>query len=158
MSLKDIIEKVNNSSDIYEAICDLVPNEDFLYTSDLINQIDLAKTKGDSSLLETILSIASRDGLNGIYTKVLCNLLNESWHHSQEDIAMMLEEIKDPESVNCLYTASLIIPWHDDGRSLAKKCIWALKAINTPEALNALKLLAKSKDPIISEVALQQLG
>ena len=43
------------------------------------------------------------------------------------------------------------------GMALAKKCMWAMSAVNTAEAIKKLKLLQKSNDPIIKENASFQL-
>jgi len=135
----------------------LTPNG-YSFTAELIEAIREAQESEDDGLLEDILIAASRDGLNEKYTKVLCALLKDDWHYCQEDIIMMLEEIKAPESVNCIYEAALNIPDYDDGRSLAKKCIWALGAINTAEAKEMLILLTASDDPIVKEAASMQLN
>ena len=108
-------------------------------------------------MLDILLIIASRDGLDKTYSPVLCKLLFEEWHFSQEDIVMMLEDIKDPNSIESLFNAALKIPGHDDGRSLAKKCIWTLKAINTKSAIEKIILLSHSDDEIIRKNAILNL-
>ena len=70
---------------------------------------------------------------------------------------MLLEEIKDPNSVDCLYTTCLTIPEYDENRSLAKKCVWALGAINTPGSKEKLQKLSTSLDLIIKKAAIKQL-
>ena len=70
-----------------------------------------------------------------------------------EDIVMMFEDIKDPDSIPCIYETSLKVSDFVD----AKKCIWALGAINTVDAREKLKLIAGSNDPEIREAALLKL-
>jgi hypothetical protein len=74
---------------------------------------------------------------------------------------MALQRLKDPDTVDCLYRAALkAFPYldYDESHSLAVKYIWALRAINTPHAIEELKLLAKSDNPIISENAVRLLN
>ncbi len=110
-----------------------------------------------SNELSCILAIIYRDGADKDYTDILLSLLDEKWHTSEEDIVNVLEIIKDPRSINKLYDLAINVPNYDDMRALAKKCMWALKAINTVESFEKLKLLKKSKDPIIKENATFQL-
>jgi HEAT repeat protein len=63
----------------------------------------------------------------------------------------MLGEIKDPSSIEALYTRALDIPSYDDGRSIAKKCIWALVAIDTEGSWEKIKSLKALKDPVIDD-------
>jgi hypothetical protein len=83
--------------------------------------------------------------------------LPETWHHSAEDIVMQLKKIQDPTSVDLLYRTALAIPAYDEGRSLAKKCIWALGAINVSQAREKLQLLSSMGDWIIEEAATREL-
>ncbi|MDQ1088913.1 HEAT repeat domain-containing protein [Siphonobacter sp. SORGH_AS_1065] len=96
-------------------------------------------------------------GADEDYTDILLHLLDEKWHISEEDIVSVLEFIKDPKSVDKLYEVAVDVPDYDEMRALAKKCIYALGAVNTPEAIQKLKLLEESDDPIIKENATFQL-
>nr|WP_067059893.1 hypothetical protein [Mucilaginibacter sp. L294] len=84
-------------------------------------------------------------------------LLDEKWHISEEDIVDILEMIKDPDSVDKLYEVAVDVPEYDEMRALAKKCMWALFAINSPKSVEKLFLLKELNDPIISENAEFQL-
>jgi|GEM_PF-4595722 len=154
MTLQEFLENTKG----YDPYLSLDNNsKPFLYTNQIINAINVASDNRDEEKLELLLFAADWDGLDNSYTKLFCELVVADWHFSQEDIAMMLEEIKDPISVECLYIAALNIPDHDDGCSLAKKCIWALGSINTSPAIEKLKLLAGNNNYIISEVAKMEL-
>lgn len=158
MVIREIIRRAERSSMPFAAYVEKLPKNAFLNTKDIINEIKNAIIAKDGGLIECLIILAWQDGLNQEYTQVLCELLAEDWHESAEDIAMMLEEIRDPLSVESLYERALKIPEYDDGRSLAKKCIWALKAINTEQAMEKLILLTHSADHIISEAAANQLS
>jgi hypothetical protein len=157
MNLEDILLQLESSTDYYETMEKLLPPKKFYFTKILIDEIKLALEKRKDEILEYLLFIAYWDGLDNGYTQLLCTLLLEKWHHDQETIAKMLEDIKDNSSVDCLYTAAIDIPDFDDGRALAKKCMWALAAINTDDAKHKLLLLAKHEDTIVREFALERL-
>ncbi len=152
----EYINKLRNTFASQEYL-QLIPNLTYSYTTAIIKEISIAVSDRDSEFLESLLLVAIRDGLSKEYTLTLCGLLTEDWHYSQEDIALMLEEIQDERSVECLYDASINVPDYDDGRSLAKKCIWALGAINTPAAIEKLNALSHSQDSIIRESSIEQL-
>lgn len=117
---------------------------------------DNVANKNEKGLANT-LAVIFYDGADSDYTDILLHLLDEKWHISEEDIISVLELIKDPKSVDKLFEVALDVPDYDDMRAIAKKCIWALSAINTPEAIQKLKLLEKVDDPIIKENATFQL-
>jgi hypothetical protein len=114
-------------------------------------------TNKDEKGLANTLAVLCNDGADSDYTDILLQLLDEKWHISEEDIISVLELIKDPKSVNKLYEVALDVPDYDEMRAIAKKCIWSLSAINTPEAVQKLKLLTKVDDPIIKENAIFEL-
>ena len=158
MNLQEIIQELRDtSSSLIKIIEKFVSKNSFQYQKDIIKQVHFARDHQDELLLELLVLVAWKDGVNNEYSDIFCKLLNEDWHYSRENIALMLKDIKDESTVKCLYSGALNIPEFDDFRSLAKKCIWALAAINTEEAKQKLYLLSRHEDPIISEVALQQL-
>ena len=153
MTLSDIIAGEEKTTLSFHDYIQVIPENRFRYTQDILQKISEAEANDDYWLLETLLSIASHDGLNKDDTRVLIHLLSQRWHHSHEDIAMMLEEIKDPSSVDSLYKRALDIPDYDDGRSMVKKCIWALVSINTDESWEKIKAIKEElNDPIVDSV------
>lgn len=114
-------------------------------------------TNKDEKGLAATVAVLYWDGADRDYTSILLQLLDEKWHKSEEDIISVLEIIRDPGSVDKLFEAALNVPDYDDMRAIAKKCMWALSAINTPESIQKLKLLEKVDDPIIKENATFQL-
>lgn len=96
-------------------------------------------------------------GVDKDFTEILLNLLEEDWHLQEENIVELLGIIKDPRSIDKLYELAINIPDYDDMRALAKKCMWALSAIGTPNAKEKLCLLAKNDDGIIKENAIFQI-
>lgn len=153
---KFITEAENTALPILDYI-KKIPNNKLLYSTEIISFIDKVRVNKNEHLLESVLLIARHDGLSYAYTPILCTLLQEDWHYSQEDVVMMLEEIKDPSSIEPLYKTAIAIPDFDDGRSLAKKCIWALGTIATTESIRRLTQLSHSEDEIIREIAFLEL-
>jgi len=94
------------------------------------------------------------------FSDILRKLIEADWHFTHEDIASIFQELKLPETVECLYKAALKqfeYLEYDEFFALAVKCIWALGAIKTDAAKEKLKLLARSDNEIISRNALAQL-
>lgn len=95
------------------------------------------------------------------YADVLCSLLKETFHFRHEDVVLLLQKMKNPRTVDCIYDRALVIPEYmdyDDSYSLARKCIHALGDINTEESKAKLVLLSNSTIPVISEKAKKQLS
>ena len=111
----------------------------------------------DAKGLANTIAVICNDGADKDYTEILLALLDEKWHTSEEDIITALELIKDPKSIDKLYQVAENVPEYDDMRAVAKKCIWAISSIGTPEAIQKLKMLEHSADPIIRENAIFQL-
>lgn len=92
--------------------------------------------------------------------QILCDLLKEHWHYQHENILIMLQELKDPKSVDFIYqTAKTKYEYleYNDCYSLIIKCCWALGDINTNESLEKLKQLSQSNNEIIKDAAIEQL-
>ncbi|WP_374950992.1 HEAT repeat domain-containing protein [Mucilaginibacter sp.] len=111
----------------------------------------------DQNGLSATLAVIYYDGGDQDYTDILLNLLDQKWHILIEDIVEVLGKIKDPKTVNKLYEVAINVPDWDEMRGLAKKCMWALSAIGTPEAIKKLEQLQSMDDWIIKENATFQL-
>ena len=107
--------------------------------------------------LSSTLAIIYSDGVDKDYTDILLALLDQKWHILIEDVVEVIGLTKDPKAINKLYEVAINVPDYDEMRALAKKCIYALVLINTPEAIEKLRILEKSDDPIIQENAAFQL-
>lgn len=81
--------------------------------------------------------------------EILCELLDEAWHHNHEDIARILQQRGDPSCTDSLFRAATTrfqYLAYNDSSALAVKCVWALGRIGTVTAVEKLKLLAESDD------------
>jgi len=111
----------------------------------------------DKNGLASTLSIIYCDGADQDYTDTLLSLSEEDWHLDIELIVEIIELTKDPKAINKLFELAVNVPDYDEMRALAKKCMYALSAINTPESIEKLMILKESDDPIIKENAEMQL-
>jgi hypothetical protein len=132
-------------------------------TPDIVRtELERAFAERSPDDLECALVLAFVFGLSRKWAPLLCKLIEEDWHHSHEDIADALQDIRGPSTVDRLYRAAL--RKHDylaynDSKSLAVKCIWALHDIGTYEAVEKLKLLSQSAlSAPIRERALKRLS
>ncbi len=149
---------LSNRTDYFDNYWERFPDGGaFQYKTETLSLLKENFYNKDAEGLSNTLAVICNDGADNDYVDILLHLLDEKWHTSEEDIVSVLELIKAPKSVDKLYEVAVNVPEYDDMRALAKKCMWALSAINTPEAIQKLKLLQKSDDPIIKENAIFQL-
>lgn len=147
-----------NRTDYFDNYWDQLPKEGlFHFKNETLSLLRNNLSNKDAKGLSNTLAIILHDGADSDYTDILLQLLDEKWHISEEDIVVVLELIKAPESIDKLYEVAVNVPDYDDMRALAKKCMWALSAIRTPAAIQKLQLLQCSDDPIIKENATFQL-
>jgi hypothetical protein len=92
---------------------------------------------------------------------ILAELLVQPWHHSHEDIALTLQDLRVAETADALAAAALMKhPYLDnvyENNVFARKCIWALADIGTPEARRHLESLSLCVDPEIASYAQRRL-
>jgi hypothetical protein len=109
---------------------------------------------------EAVVVLVASGQVSKRFTNVLCNLLLSDWHYKHEDIAMLLKEIRDPETVDCLYRATQMqfeYLDYDDTYQFARKCIKALAAIDNEAGITKLRSLAASETTVIADYAKKEL-
>lgn len=134
------------------------PVGQLLFKENILSLLKECIAEQNAEELTYILIMAFKDGVDKDYTDILMRLLEENWHTEQENIVSLLEDAMDPKSIEILYETAVNVPDYDEMRALAKKCIWALWAIKTPEANEKLKLLQRNNDEIIRDTATQALS
>lgn len=148
----------------------MISKEEFIreYFKDIISsneyvldQIEKGITnKNNIAIEEAIVILYAGTFSINLFSEKLCELLLYPWHTKQEDIAMLLKEIADPNTVNCLYNAAELRFDHldyDDTYQFARKCIKALSAIGNENAIEKLKILANSTTIEIADYAVKEL-
>ena len=95
-------------------------------------------------------------------TPILCAVLERRDSHVPanviDDIVDLLHDIGDPAAVGALERAMLHPPEWDEYYHFARKCLWALLKIGTPEAIAAVRRATQSDIPDIREEAVRKLG
>lgn len=144
-----------------------ITKEEFFAHYEVVNEhcclqiLQEALSKKDAAIMqEATLLIFGANCFSPIYTESLCSLIKERWHYSHEDLASILQTIADPSSVNCLYEATCLhfdYLDYDDTYQFARKCIKALAAIKSIEAINKLKLLSDICPSEIRQYAVKEL-
>lgn len=74
---------------------------------------------------------------------------------------MLLKDIADPNTVDCLYKATELhfdYLEYDDTYQFARKCIKVLSKIGNDNAIDKLKSLSSSQTPEIAAYAKKELG
>jgi hypothetical protein len=105
-----------------------------------------SKTKNkDPEDLEFYLALAHQDGMDEAYKPILKELVLATWHQSHEDIVTYIGELKDDDFTDDLYTiATTPEPYRqydDELEATLRKCVHALKAINSNHANERLEQL-----------------
>src|SRR4051812_11437021 len=86
--------------------------------------------------------IAAMHNPSGAYTETLCGVLDERRDDlNSEDIVDAMFRIADPASLPCLRRAASWVPDWDEHGQLARKAVWALDRIGTPDAEQAIREL-----------------
>lgn len=94
------------------------------------------------------------------YVAQLNGLLSLDWHYQHENIALILQGLKSPMSVNVLFaTATKRFEYlsYDDSFALARKCTWALADIGTAKAKDKLISLSLNSNEYIAQYAKKRL-
>lgn len=91
---------------------------------------------------------------------ILAELVVQPWHHSHQNIALALQDLRAAETADALAAAALMKPDYldfDDSHAFARKCTWALADIGTPKARRHLESLSRCVDPEIASYAQRRL-
>jgi HEAT repeat protein len=84
--------------------------------------------------------VAAQTHPSRLYTETLCQVLDERRDDmDSEGIVDALDHSRDPAAVPSLRRAVTWVPDWDEFGQLARKAVWALDAIGTPEALAAIR-------------------
>jgi hypothetical protein len=120
-----------------------------------------ALASADSLVVECAILLNSLfEAWSGEHVPTLIELLAAPWHMKHEDVASILQGIRDPRSVEALYRAALVklsYLAYDDSQALARKCTWALADIGTPEARARLEALTTQEDEEVADCARRRL-
>ena len=112
----------------------------------------------DSKKLNFCIGIAFRDGIDSDYISFFERTILADWHEEHEDIVDIIYQFKDNRFSNALGEIVLnktkYRKYDTELESTLRKCIHALKAINSEQSNQILANLRKTKNPNI-EYALE---
>ncbi|MCT4639851.1 MAG: hypothetical protein N4A72_19285 [Bacteroidales bacterium] len=117
--------------------------------------------KRDSDSLDYLfmmLSYIDKEPLYNLFKK----LIVENWHNYHQDIARFFQfNFKNPDCIDSVIQAMYLHCEHwdeeDDRDPFVRKCAYVLATLGTDYAVEKLKELSKSKDPIIKKYCSYQL-
>jgi hypothetical protein len=110
--------------------------------------------------VEMALMVGFTFGFITEHLPLLVELEAADWHVRHEDVVSALGNLADVNSVGALHHSTQWIPEYldfDESRALAVKAIWALGRIKGPESYAALSELVNDPDPILAELATEQI-
>jgi HEAT repeat protein len=104
--------------------------------------------------------IAAQAHPSRAYTQTLCEVLSEQRDGlDSEGIVDALDPLKDPAAIPALRRTVRWIPDWDEFGQMARKAVWALFSIKTPEALDAIRAEVTPDLPFkVVEAAQEALG
>ena len=115
----------------------------------------------DAGIIQEVLFVQSKQNYkSNELSALLSSILSLNWHYSHEDIAMMLKDCLNSDTVNDLYnSAELKFDYlnYDDTFQFSRKCIKALSAIADTSSIENLWKLSKSENEVISAYAKKEL-
>jgi hypothetical protein len=120
----------------------------------------LAIRAEDADAFELAVRAAFAAGLPRDLADIFSDALSMYWHTRHEDLVTALQKMKNPASVEALFTAATyphVYLEYDELFGLARKCTWALADIGTPLARERLAELAANPNPTIAAYARKRL-
>jgi len=127
----------------------------------VLMQLENAKNSQNPDDVEDAINAAWNGGMKREYLPILLDLLRKTDHFRHEDIVNALQELKDPDSIDVLHeTATKKYSYYisDSEFPLARKCIWALADIGTPESKESLKLLSLHSNQEVASYAKKRIS
>lgn len=129
----------------------------------LLNKINRSKIKKDSDELEYALLLIPyiQDYNLEYFSNIFRELLEGNWHNQQEVLIDILSNTPDEKNIETFYLVAITNyndrSWDEGIESLAIKCIWGLRRINTLKSWKKIELLSQSNNSIIRLAAKEHL-
>ena len=91
--------------------------------------------------------------------KMMCEILQEDWHYSHEDLARSFQSARNPIPIKTLYNVALsdLHTEYEEYYPLQRKCVWAIADIGTEEAKSYLFKIEAEANEIVSSFATKRL-
>jgi hypothetical protein len=140
-------EQEYNNPLLLAKLMDTFPGGTRSYKQELLKLADTIIRTEDAHKLELFISLAWRDGIDESYKPFLKQVILARWHTYHEDIVDFIYGLKDDDFTNDVYSIasdSFYRQFDDENDATLRKCIHALKAINSENANAKLKLLIET--------------
>ena len=164
MTFNQILEKYQSSKlDPFgiSKILYSVPKDARRYQIQLSELLNTKIRHKDAEDLDFYLALAYQDGIDESYKPMLKELVLSTWHHCHEDIVDYISTLKDDNFTDDLYTIAITpMPYRqydDELEATLRKCVHALKAIDSDNAKKRLQQLIASGNENVHH-ALEQYG
>lgn len=137
---------------------DRIPHSAKKFKPEIHNLINNAIVHENKAQLRFALNIAYRDGIDNSYTKFIAQLLTATWHDEHEDLVntIYIDNLNDNIFADSLYKIAtepdLYRKYDDEMESTLRKCIHALKMINSEDANTYIEKLKNAKNSNIDIV------
>jgi uncharacterized protein (DUF1501 family) len=119
----------------------------------------VVREDGDDA--EAALIVCFVFGMTADHLELLVLLASAGWHRRHEDVAIALDGLRAPGTVEALLHLTQWVPdylaWDED-RGLARKAVWGLAKTPGPEAKRALGLLLDDPDETVRAYAARRLS
>jgi hypothetical protein len=121
------------------------------YKPDILQMLDVAINDRDKTKLKFCIAVSFRDGLDNDYADRFYKIILDTWHEEHEDIVECISNLKDEKFSEPLLEIAIngdkYRKFDDENESALRKCVHALKIINTNKSLGILSQLIDTKNP-----------
>ena len=132
---------------------DSIPYGKKEYKAEILIFFNDAILNSDSKKLTFCIGASFRDGIDYDYIEFFEKTILADWHEEYEDIVDIIYQFKDNRFSNALneiaMNESKYRKYDDENESTLRKCVHALKAIDSEQSNNILENLRKTKNPNI---------
>jgi hypothetical protein len=140
-------------------ILDLIPSDSKKFKNQILALLANKINNNDPEDLEFYLAFAHQDGIDKSYKSIFKQLILAKWHSCHEDVVEYIGELKDDDFTDDLYiVATTPDPYRkfdDELEATLRKCVHALKAINSTKSHEKLEQLRITSNPNV-RIALDQ--
>ena len=130
---------------------DTLCNNNKKYKVDNLQMLDTAIADKDIIKLGFCIAVVFREGIDKDYSERFYKIILDTWHEEHEDIVDVIYDLKDERFCEPLLkiamNKSTYRKFDDENESILRKCVHALKAINTEKSKVVLKQLTEMKNP-----------
>jgi len=162
--LRQTMFKTKKLSDIYakylstsgqpfasQDVLDILWDSSKKYKVDILRMFDTAIVDKDTTKLRFCIAASFRDGLDKDYSDTIYKIILDTWHEEHEDLVDIITSLKDERFCEPIFKIAIdnstYRKFDDENESTLRKCVYALKAIETNKSQHFLTLLTETQNP-----------